>query len=142
MAALRVLIADDHRLFAKTLEALLAGEPDLELVGVAGTGLEALRLAASLDPDVVLMDVDLPELDGLTAAARMRDLGFGAAVVVLTASDDPAHSRRALEVGAAAYLTKDRVATKLMSTIREATGAPARLTADGGADVAGRARVG
>ena len=139
---MRVLIADDHRLFAKTLEALLAGEPDLEVVALAQDGLEALQLAATLLPDIVLMDIDMPRLDGLTATERVRDLGLGAAVVVLTASDAPEHSERALRAGAAAYLTKDRVAHALLPTIRAATGASGTLSADGGADVAGRARVG
>jgi two-component system, NarL family, response regulator DesR len=142
VAALRVLIADDHRLFAKTVEALLAGEPDLEVVAVAGDGLEALRLATSLLPDLVLMDVDMPRLDGLTATARLRALLPATAVIVLTSSLDPAHSARAFQAGAAAYVTKDRIATALLPAIRAATGAPGRLSADGGADVAGGARVG
>jgi DNA-binding NarL/FixJ family response regulator len=142
MASLRIVIADDHRLFAKTLEALVAGEPSLEVIGIAEDGLEAIELAASLSPDVILMDIDMPRLDGLSATARIRALGLGAAVIVLTASDDPAHSQRALAAGAAAYLTKDRVATTLLPTIAKVTGARASLTADGGADFAGRARVG
>ena len=142
MASLRIVIADDHRLFAKTLEALLAGEGDLQVVGVADDGIEALQLAMSLAPDVVLLDIDMPRLDGLATADRLRTLGIDAAVVILTASDDPEHSRRALAAGAAAYLTKDRVAASLVPTILAATGARASLTADGGADFAGRARVG
>jgi two-component system, NarL family, response regulator len=142
MASLRILIADDHRLFAKTLEALVAGEPGLEIVGVAEDGLEALQLSMSLSPDLVLMDIDMPRLDGLRATARLRELGLGAAVIVLTASDDPAHSQAALGAGAAAYLTKDRVGTALVPTILKVTGSRASLTADGGADFAGRARVG
>lgn len=142
MAPLRILIADDHRLFAKTLQALIAGERELEVVGVAENGVEALRLAATLSPDLVLMDIDMPQLDGLAATARIRELGLGTAVIVLTASDDPAHSQSALVAGAAAYLTKDRVATALLPTIAKVTEARASLTADGGADVAGRARVG
>ena len=142
MASVRIVIADDHRLFAKTLEALVAGEPELEVVGVAEDGVEAIELSATLSPDLVLMDIDMPRLDGLTATARMRELGLSAAVIVLTASDDPAHSQQALSIGAAAYLTKDRVATTLLPTIAKVTGARASLTADGGADFAGRARVG
>lgn len=142
MGSLRVLIADDHPLFAKTLEALLAGAPGIEVVAVAADGLEAVALCATLAPDIVLMDVDMPHLDGIAATKRVRELGFGTASVVLTASDDPTCSQRAFEAGALAYLTKDRVAESLVPAILAAAGSGARLSADGGADVAGRARVG
>ena len=141
MTPTRVLIADDHRLFAKTLEALLAGEADFEVVGIAEDGVEALQLATVLAPDVVLMDVDMPRLDGLAATKRLRLLG-GPAVVLLSAADDAASSPAALEAGAVAYLTKDRVAHILVDTLRKLTAARASLSADGGADLAGRAHVG
>lgn len=142
MASIRVLIADDHALFAKTLEALLAGEPELEVVGVASDGLEAVGLAAALAPDVVLMDADMPRLDGFAATRRVCGLGLGTAVLLLTASGDARKSQRALEAGALGYLTKDRIGEALVPAIRSVAGARGRLSADGGADLAGRARVG
>ena len=142
MASIRVLIADDHPLFAKTLEALLAGTREIEIVGTAADGLEAVALAATLCPDVVLMDVDMPHLDGLSATRRVRELGLGSAVVVLTASADAGKSREAREAGAVGYLTKDRIAEALMPAILSVAEARGTLSADGGADLAGRARVG
>jgi len=91
----RVLIADDHSLFAKTLEALLGGTPEIEIVGFAEDGLEAVGLAATLLPDVLLMDVEMPHLDGIRATKRINELGLGIATLVLTASDDPEISQRA-----------------------------------------------
>ena len=89
VGTVRVLIADDHSLFAKTLEALLAGTPGVEVVGIAEDGLEAVGLAVTLYPDVVLMDVEMPHLDGIAATRRLRALGLGIPIVVLSASDDP-----------------------------------------------------
>jgi DNA-binding NarL/FixJ family response regulator len=137
-----VLIADDHSLFAKTIEALLAGNPELEVVGVAADGLEAVALAATLVPDVVLMDIEMPHLDGFGATRRIRELGLPSRMIVLTASDDPANAQRAHEIGATGYLTKDRVATTLVPAILAAAGARATLSPDGGAELADRARVG
>ena len=142
MGSIRVLIADDHPLFAKTLQALLAGTPEIEVVGTAADGLEAVALSATLGPDVVLMDVDMPHLDGLAATRRLRELGLSSAVLVLTASADGRKSQQAREAGALGYLTKDRIAEALVPAILSVAGERARLSADGGADLAGRARVG
>lgn len=142
MTPVRVLIADDHPLFAKTLEALLAGVPEIEVVAIAADGLEAVGLSATLFPDVVLMDLEMPHLDGIAATRRLRELGLGVAAIVLTASGDPRRSQEAYEAGAAGYVTKDRVVTALVPAILAAAGGRARLSADGGADLAGRARVG
>lgn len=142
MASIRVLIADDHSLFAKTLEALLAGSNEIEVVATAADGLEAVAIAATLSPDIVLMDVDMPHLDGLAATRRLRELGLASAVIVLTASADARASREAHEAGAVGYLTKDRIAEALVPAILSVAEARGRLSADGGADVAGGARVG
>jgi DNA-binding NarL/FixJ family response regulator len=137
----RVLIADDHPLFAKTLDALLAGEPQLEVVAIAEDGLDAVGLSVALGPDVVLMDIDMPHLDGLAATRRIRELGLPTRTIVLTASTDPADADRAYEAGAVGYLTKDRVASALVPAILAVAGARATLSADGGAELADRARV-
>ena len=142
VGTVRVLIADDHSLFAKTLEALLAGTPGVEVVGIAEDGLEAVGLAVTLSPDVVLMDVEMPHLDGIAATRRLRELGLGIPVVVLSASDDPKLADAAHAAGAKGYLTKDRIVNGLLPALLAAAEAPARLSGDGGAELAGRARVG
>lgn len=142
VGTVRVLIADDHALFAKTLEAILSGTPGIDVVGFAEDGLEAVGLAVTLSPDVVLMDLEMPRLDGIAATRRLRELGLGIPVLVLTASADPRLAQQAHEAGAKGYLTKDRIATALVPAVLGLAGSPARLSDDGGADVAGRARLG
>jgi DNA-binding NarL/FixJ family response regulator len=88
------------------------------------------------------MDVEMPHLDGIRATKRINDLGLGIATLVLTASDDPAISQRAFQAGATGYLTKDKLAYSLVPAVLAVAGAPARLSGDGGAELAGRARVG
>ena len=142
MGTVRVLIADDHSLFAQTLDALLAGTPGVEVVGIADDGLEAVGLAVSLSPDVVLMDFEMPHLDGIGATRRLREVGLRIPVVVLSASDDPTLAEAAHAAGAKGYLTKDRIVSGLLPALLEAAEAPARLSGDGSAELAGRARVG
>lgn len=115
----RVLIADDHPLFAKTIEAVLAGYPGIEVVGVARDGREAVRLAFELAPDLVLMDLEMPLMDGFEATQRIRSLDLPTGVLILTASQSPADADRALELGALGYLTKDRIASELHTAILE-----------------------
>ena len=138
----RVLIVDDHDLFLKTIDALLAGEPRIEVVGEARDGVEAVQLAAALGPDVVLMDDDMPRLGGIAATRRLTDLGLRARVIILAANEDLETSHAALRAGASAFLTKSMLASALVPAILNVAGARDSLTADGGADVAGRARVG
>jgi DNA-binding NarL/FixJ family response regulator len=138
----RVLVVDDHPLFAKTIEAMLAGHPELEVVGVAGDGVEALHLTLDLVPDVVVMDVDMPRLDGISATRRLAELGAPARVVVLTAHESAETSRAALRAGASAYLTKGLISKSLVPAILNLAGAPATLGEDGGADIASRRRAG
>jgi CheY-like chemotaxis protein len=88
------------------------------------------------------MDVEMPHLDGIAATRRLRELGLGMPVVVLSASDDPTLADTAHAAGAKGYLTKDRIAGGLLPALLAAAEAPARLNVDGGAELAGRARVG
>jgi DNA-binding NarL/FixJ family response regulator len=114
---IRVLIADDHVLFAEALEAILAADDRIALVGRAVTGEEAVRLAAELDPDVVLMDISMPVLDGIEATRVIRAESPAVCVLMLTGSSantDVDLSRRA---GAAGYITKDRIAADLIEAI-------------------------
>jgi DNA-binding NarL/FixJ family response regulator len=142
MRPVRVLIVDDHPLFAKTLEAMLAGQREIDVVGEAGDGIEALRMATTLGPEVILMDVDMPRLDGIAATRRIAQLGLPCRVIVLTASEDMETSRAALRAGASAFLTKGLISKSLVPAILNLAGATARLDGDGSADVAGRRRAG
>jgi DNA-binding NarL/FixJ family response regulator len=117
--AIRVLIADDHRLFAEALEAILAGDARIEVVGQAGDGQEAVRLTHDLKPDVVLMDINMPVMDGIEAARSIRGNSSRANVLMLTGSNSRADVDRARQAGAAGYVTKDRIAAELIDAIVE-----------------------
>jgi len=116
-SAIRVLIADDHRLFAEALEAILAGESSIEVVGRARNGAEALELALELEPDVVLMDISMPVMDGVEATRRIREARSDACVLMLTGSNAAVDIDRARDAGAAGYVTKDRIASQLVDAI-------------------------
>ena len=103
---IRVLIADDHQLFAESLGLTLDLDDRVELVGTARNGKEAVRLADELRPDVILMDLEMPVLDGIEATRLVRRSLPGCHVVVLTASLAVEDAHRARKAGAAAYLTK------------------------------------
>ena len=118
---LRVLIADDHRLFAEALEAILATDARIEVVGQAADGEEAIELARSLDPDVVLMDVSMPVLDGFEATREIRAASEDVRVLMLTGSNSRDDVDRSREAGASGYVTKDRIASELVATIVEVT---------------------
>jgi DNA-binding NarL/FixJ family response regulator len=114
-----VLIADDHRLFAEALEAILASEPEIEVVGRARNGEEAVEQALALRPDVILMDIAMPGVDGVQATKRIRRKQDSARVLMLTGSNSRTDVARAREAGAAAYVTKDRIAAQLIEAIRD-----------------------
>jgi DNA-binding NarL/FixJ family response regulator len=117
--AIRVLIADDHRLFAEALEAILAGDARIAVVGHAGDGQEAVRLTHDLQPDVVLMDINMPVMDGIEAARSIRGNGGDASILMLTGSNSRTDVDRARQAGAAGYVTKDRIAAELIDAIVE-----------------------
>jgi DNA-binding NarL/FixJ family response regulator len=116
---LRVLIADDHRLFAEALEAILATDDRIEVVGQASDGGQAVELARRLEPDIVLMDVSMPVLDGFEATREIRAASDGVHVLMLTGSNSRADVDRSREAGASGYVTKDRIASELVSVIVE-----------------------
>ena len=116
---IRVLIADDHRLFAETLEALLTTEDRVEVVGSARDGKEAVRLARKLRPDVILMDISMPVMDGFEATRRIRLDKGDACVLMLTGSNSRTDVDLARKAGAAGYVTKDRIAAELIDAIVE-----------------------
>jgi DNA-binding NarL/FixJ family response regulator len=113
----RVLIADDHRLFVESLILMLEAEDEIEVVGDAADGREAAALTAMLRPDVVVMDLDMPIMDGFEATAAVRNSSPRSQVVVLTGSRDPEDERRAIAAGAAAFLHKDTSVDELRETI-------------------------
>ena len=116
---LRVLIADDHRLFAEALEAILGTDERIEVVGQASDGGQAVELARELGPDVVLMDVSMPVLDGFEATREIRAGSDDVHVLMLTGSNSRADVDRARKAGAAGYVTKDRIAAELVEAILE-----------------------
>jgi two-component system invasion response regulator UvrY len=119
MSPLRVLIADDHELFAETLALSLAFDQRIELVGSARNGDEAVRLALELEPDAVLMDLDMPVLDGFNATRLLRRMLPECPVVVLTASLSSEDADRARLAGAADYLTKGCPAEQIVDALLE-----------------------
>jgi two-component system, NarL family, nitrate/nitrite response regulator NarL len=119
MRPVRVLIADDEPLFVETVEALLAGDERVEVVGTAANGKQAVELATALTPDVTLMDISMPILDGIEATRRIRERLPDACVLVLTGSSISADVDRARQAGVAAFLTKDRLGTQLVNAILE-----------------------
>jgi DNA-binding NarL/FixJ family response regulator len=118
--SLRVLLVDDHRVVLAGLHAMLDPSPDIEVVGEAEDGAEAVALVRDLEPDVVLMDLRMPGMDGVAATARLRELAPAIPVLVLTTYDTDADIVRALEAGATGYLLKDATREELLDAIRSA----------------------
>jgi DNA-binding NarL/FixJ family response regulator len=116
---IRVLIADDHLLFTEALEAILSGDKRIEVAGRARDGGEAVELTRKLEPDLVLMDVSMPVLDGIEATREIRAGGSETAILMLTGSNSRSDVDRAREAGASGYVTKDRIASELVEAIVE-----------------------
>jgi two-component system, NarL family, nitrate/nitrite response regulator NarL len=114
---IRVLIADDHPLFAETVEALLATDRRIDVVGSAKDGKDAVRLWRKLRPDVILMDISMPIMDGFEATRRIRHERKDACVLMLTGSNSRSDVDLARKAGAAGYVTKDRIAGDLIEAI-------------------------
>jgi DNA-binding NarL/FixJ family response regulator len=118
MAPIRLLIVDDQALFREGLRTLLSVQPGVEVVGEAGNGEEALRQAAVLHPDVILMDLQMPVMDGAAAARRLKVQQPSAKVIVLTTFDDDENVFEGLRAGAVGYLLKDTPSARLVEAIR------------------------
>jgi DNA-binding NarL/FixJ family response regulator len=119
-ARIRVLLADDHPVVREGLRGMLAAEPDIEVVGEAPSGDEAVSLCNALRPDVVLMDLRMPGGDGVSAITRLRDRQPAPRIMVLTTYDTDTDILRAVEAGATGYLLKDTPRADLLNAIRAA----------------------
>ena len=114
-----LLLVDDHPMMRRALRQLLELEDDLRVIGEAGNGLEALQQVASLQPQLVLLDNNMPEMNGVKTLKRLRELNFTGKIVLFTVSDDETDVRDAMRYGADGYLLKDMEPEKLIDQLRE-----------------------
>ncbi len=117
---IRVVLADDHAVLRSGLRALLNLEPDMEVVGEASNGREAIDLGQTLKPDVIVMDISMPEMDGLAAAKAIHELELPCHVVILTVHAEEDYLFQTLQMGASGYVLKSSADTELMDAIRAA----------------------
>lgn len=118
---IRILIADDHAVVRSGLRALLRADPDLEFVGEAGDGVETLRLAETLHPDMVLLDISMPPDSGIKTAKRLKELHPELIVLFLTMHEDESLLREALRVGGAGYVIKRAEESEIIQAIHAAS---------------------
>ncbi|HEY5639162.1 MAG TPA: response regulator transcription factor [Dehalococcoidia bacterium] len=119
-AKVRILLADDHQVLRSGLRALLNMEPDFEVVGEASNGVEAVKLTETLRPDIIVMDVSMPEMDGLKAAEEINNLGLKSKIVMLTVHADEEYLFQTLKAGASGYVHKSSADRELIDAIRTA----------------------
>ncbi len=115
---IRILLADDHAVVRQGFKMILAAQPDMEIVGEAGNGREAVDLAGQLQPDVIVMDVAMPELNGIEATRRVADLSPRSRVLALSMHKDSVYVREILRAGARGYLLKDSISSDLLAAVR------------------------
>lgn len=115
----RVIIADDHELARLGLRTMLAPEPDLDVVAEASTGREAVELTRKLEPDLILMDIRMPDMDGLMATRAIKDILPRTSILIVTLSHDPDYLLEALRVGAAGFVLKDASRREVVLAIRQ-----------------------
>jgi DNA-binding NarL/FixJ family response regulator len=124
---IRILVVDDHPLLRGGIAALIADQRDLSLVGEASNGREALEEFRRLEPDITLMDVQMPDMDGIDAIIAIRSEFPRARIIVLTTYEGDALAQRALKAGAQAYILKSRVRKELLDTVRLVHGGAKRV---------------
>jgi DNA-binding NarL/FixJ family response regulator len=117
-AAIRILVADDHPMLREGLVAVLSSQPDFEVVGEAADGSETVRLAERQKPDVILLDLEMPNLDGVATLEKLRDIGSETRTIVFTAYDTDERILGALRAGARGYLLKGASRTEIFDAIR------------------------
>ena len=133
---IRLLSADDHPLLRSGIATLISTQPDMQLVGEASTGTEAVQLHRELSPDVTLMDLQMPDLSGLDAITAIRSEDPTARIIVLTTYSGDTLAQRALKAGARAYVLKSLVRTEILDTIRIVYEGERRVQADVAAEIA------
>jgi two-component system, NarL family, response regulator NreC len=117
---IRVLIADDHDIVRRSISALLKREDDLEVVGTAANGREAVRLAEETHPDVIILDVVMPELDGIRAAGEIHKSNSSTSIIILSMHYSTALVQQARESGASGYVLKQEATSNLIPAVRAA----------------------
>ncbi len=120
MSAIRILIADDHALVRESIRAILAGQGDMEIVATAGDGNEAVQLAMAYQPDVVVMDISMPSMDGLHATELIHLAQEATNIIILSMHVNAALVQQALRMGARGYVLKRRATDELPEAIRAA----------------------
>src|SRR5271168_1722536 len=133
---IRILSVDDHPLVRSGIGTLIATQPDMQLVGEASTGKEAVQLHRELNPDVTLMDLQMPDMSGLDAIIAIKSEDPSARIIVLTTYSGDVLAQRALKAGAHAYVLKSLVRTEILDTIRLVNAGEKRIQADVAADMA------
>jgi DNA-binding NarL/FixJ family response regulator len=133
---IRILSADDHPLLRSGIGALIATQPDMQLVAEAATGAEAVQLHRELNPDVTLMDLQMPEMSGLDAIIAIKSEAPSARIIVLTTYSGDVLAQRALQAGAQAYVLKSLVRTEILNTIRIVHAGEKQVQADVAAEMA------
>jgi two-component system response regulator NreC len=118
MNKIRILLADDHTILREGIRSLLEDEPDMQVVGEAEDGIKAVKLAKELQPDIVLMDIAMPLLNGLEATQQIRLCSPSVRVLILTMHENEEYIRRVLAAGASGYILKDAAARELLGAIR------------------------
>jgi DNA-binding NarL/FixJ family response regulator len=118
MAILRILLADDHAIVRQGVKALIGTQPDMEVIGEADEGASALKMAAELLPDVLIIDLSMPKLNGTQATEQIKQVCPGVKILVLTVHEDRGYFRRLLDAGASGYALKQAPADQLFKAIR------------------------
>jgi two-component system response regulator NreC len=118
MSEIRVLIAEDHKTVREGLKMIVAAETDMKIVGEAGNGREAIRLAQELQPDVVVMDISMPELNGLIASAKLKRIAPDIKILTLTRHTNKAYLQELLQAGVSGYVLKQSEPDELLRAIR------------------------
>jgi DNA-binding NarL/FixJ family response regulator len=127
---IRVLLADDHKMVRQGFRLILLSQEDMEVIGETGNGREAVELAKALKPDVVVMDVTMPELNGIEATRRIRDAVPYTRVLALSVHRDSVYVREVIRAGAEGYLLKDSADVDLLAAVRAVAGGDSYLSAE------------